>query len=208
MKLKVQTPLRTQAPEFLGYLTAEFGTSLIFAPYTRGTRIISNLSTFTKRNGGHGTQKFLAKPQYATFQKIALKIAHFYCRTMSWEAWVASLRRRRTVRYFFSFAMLRASFSFGVCPLESRSLPRCALEPPQGLCNLGFCERFLSECEHFVWEIEILGSKKFCPWIFFGYANWTHPIVQSMERCHIFPLERWKDGNRKNAKHPERWNDG
>ena len=33
---------------------------------------------FTIRNGGHGTQRFVAKPRYATFQKIVLKIAHFY----------------------------------------------------------------------------------------------------------------------------------
>ena len=33
----------------------------------------------------------------------------------------ASLRRRRTVRYFFIFAVLHASFSFGVWPIESRS---------------------------------------------------------------------------------------
>ena len=46
--------------------------------------------------------------------KIALKIALFYSQTMSWEGWVASLRRRRTVRYFFPFAMLHVSFSFGV----------------------------------------------------------------------------------------------
>ena len=33
----------------------------------------------------------------------------------------ASLRRRRTVRYFFIFVVLHASFSFGVWPIESRS---------------------------------------------------------------------------------------
>ena len=65
-------------------------------------------------------RKFLAKPRYATFPKSTLKIAHFYSQTMSGE--VAILRRRRTVRYFFSFAMMHASFSF---------------------------ERFPSECEHF-----------------------------------------------------------
>ena len=53
-----------------------------------------------------------AKPRYATFQKNALKIAHFYCKSISWEGWVASLRRRRTVRYFYYFTMLHASFSF------------------------------------------------------------------------------------------------
>ena len=64
-----------------------------------------------KRNGDHGTQRFLAKPRYATFLNFALKIAHFYCQTLSWEGWVASLRRRRTVRYFLSFAMLHAIVS-------------------------------------------------------------------------------------------------
>ena len=43
--------------EFLGYPTAEFGTSLICAQ-----------------------ARFQAKPRYATFL-IALKIAHFYCQT-------------------------------------------------------------------------------------------------------------------------------
>ena len=47
--------------------TAEFGTSLIFTPGRRGTRIISNLSTFTKETAvmapigswrSHGTQHF------------------------------------------------------------------------------------------------------------------------------------------------------
>ena len=57
--------------EFLGYPTAEFGTSLILAPGARGTQIISNLR-FTI-NGGHDTEIFLAKPRYATFLKIALK---------------------------------------------------------------------------------------------------------------------------------------
>ena len=33
----------------------------------------------------------------------------------------ASLRRRRTVRYFFIFVVLHASFSFGVWPIGSRS---------------------------------------------------------------------------------------
>ena len=54
-------------------------------------------------------QKFLAKPRYATFQKkMRRRVA-------------ASLRRRRTVRYFFIFVVLHASFSFGVWPIESRS---------------------------------------------------------------------------------------
>ena len=41
---------------------------------------------------------------------------------MSWEGWVASLRRRRTVRYFIYFAMLHASCSFDVWPIESGSM--------------------------------------------------------------------------------------
>ena len=51
---------------------SEFGTSLIFAPGTRGIRIISKLSTFTKLqiNGSHGRHGTQAKPQYATFLKI------------------------------------------------------------------------------------------------------------------------------------------
>ena len=69
---------------------------------------------FYKRNGGmspkgskrsHGTQHF---------KKNALKIVHFYRQTMSREWCDAGLRRRRTVRYFFPFAVLRASFSFDV----------------------------------------------------------------------------------------------
>ena len=64
-------------------------------------------------------QRFLAKPRYATFQKIVLKIAHFTAKLC--HGWLAILRRRRTVRYFFAFAMLHASFSFGVSPIESRS---------------------------------------------------------------------------------------
>ena len=35
--------------------------------------------------------------------KIALKIALLYSQTMSWEGCDVSLRRRRTVRYFYSF---------------------------------------------------------------------------------------------------------
>ena len=51
---------------------SEFGTSLIFAPGTRGIRIISKLSTFTKLkiNGSHGRHGTQAKPRYATFLKI------------------------------------------------------------------------------------------------------------------------------------------
>ena len=57
-------------------------------------------------------RKFLAKPQYATFPKNTLKIALFLQPNYVMARVVASLRRRRTVRYFFSFAMMHASFSF------------------------------------------------------------------------------------------------
>ena len=38
--------------------------------------------------------------------KIALKIALLYSQTMSWEGCDVSLRRRRTVRYFYSFRQI------------------------------------------------------------------------------------------------------
>ena len=75
---------------------------------------LSVTSVFLQKKRRYVTQRFQAKPRYATFQKNALKIVHFYRQTMSREWCDAGLRRRRTVRYFFPFAMLRASFSFDV----------------------------------------------------------------------------------------------
>ena len=74
--------------------------------------LISNLSKFIKEMvvmdyKGSIPTKFLAKP-WRNISKIALKIALFYSQTMSWEG-CASLRRRRTVRYFYDVA--RSFFS-------------------------------------------------------------------------------------------------
>ena len=101
-------------------------------------------------------RKFLAKPRYATFQKKSLKIAHIYNQTMSWEGGCNLAPQAHGTLLFLS--------------------PCCMLPFPSSV--------FLLKAKIFVWEIELLGSKKFCCecrrdpqflGVFFGGEPGFHP---------------------------------
>ena len=66
--------------------------------------------------------------------KIALKIALLYSQTMSWEGCDVSLRRRRTVRYFYSFRQI-----FFHTPITV----------PRGVVGAGVVA--LHQCQHWWW---------------------------------------------------------
>ena len=134
--------------------------------------------------------KFLAKPRYAIFQKNALKIAHYYSQTMSKGRVVVSLRRRRTVRYFFlspccmlpfpsAFDQLSRSGCDGsLCSLlcEQRSSSRRPPKKKSGFPNFFF----------FFWGV--IFQKNHPPqnpffFFFLGIFGQNHP---PREPCHFF----------------------
>ena len=54
-----------------------------------------------KKRRGHVTQRFLAKPRCATLRILRINLGFFFTAKLCHEGWNASLRRRRTVHYFF-----------------------------------------------------------------------------------------------------------
>ena len=102
--------------------SSEVGTSFIFVPGTRGTRIITNLSTFTKKETAvvgpkrsHGTQHFL---------KLRLKL-HIFTAELCHGKGGCKLAPQAHGTLLFSFAMLHASFANSCARMRDRtsSLP-------------------------------------------------------------------------------------
>ena len=73
--------------------------------------------------------------------KFALKIALFYSQTMSWEGCDVSLRRRRTVRYFYSFRQI-----FFLTPITV----------PRSVVGAGVVA--LHQCQHWWWVETVRGK--------------------------------------------------